>query len=81
MGDNNEMTVPERIEVLEKGLAKALRETSIVSLQLLVVTATTDEANYPRIKKRLAALDKIVNGAAEEIERLVEEQRDGQGGR
>ena len=40
MGDNNEMTVSERIEVLEKHLAKALRETSIVSLQLLVVTAT-----------------------------------------
>jgi hypothetical protein len=73
------MTVAERIDVLEKVAANALREASVASLQLLTVIASSDEANYSTIKARVTALEKFVDGVVAEIERLVEEHEDGQG--
>jgi len=67
MDDEGGTTIPERISVLEGAVALARREISVASLELLVVNATGEAAEYAGVRARLVALGMAIDTALEEL--------------
>jgi len=79
MDDNDGLTIPERIDVLDRAVAKARREISVASFEYLAVLTIGSIAQFDAVQRRLDALGEIVDAAVLEIARLlVEQRRDGQ---
>jgi hypothetical protein len=72
--DESQMTVLQRISLLEGAVAQARREISVVSLAFLAVNATGDSVHYADVRARLVALGIVIETAMEELELLYEEQ-------
>jgi len=79
MDDHDGLTIPERIDALERKVAKARREMSVASFEYLAVMTIGNIAQFAAVQRRLNALGEIVDAAVLEIARLlVEQRRDGQ---
>jgi hypothetical protein len=70
----NGMTRRQRIEFLEEAVHRVRRELNIVSMQWLAITASSDAANYPRVKSRRCVLLKTMDLVLNELEILYEEE-------
>ena len=75
MDDHDGLTIPERIDALERAVAKARREMSVASFEYLAVMTIGNIAQFAAVQRRLNALGEIVDAAVLEIARLLVEQR------
>jgi len=79
MDDNDGLTIPERIDVLDRAVAKARREISVASFEYLAVLTIGNIAQFAAVRRRLNTLGEIVDAAVLELARLLlEQRRDGQ---
>jgi hypothetical protein len=68
------MTTAQRISVLERAVAKARREVSVLSLQILAGEIRPDIPALAEMNARHAALVKIAHDAQAQIGLLAEER-------
>jgi hypothetical protein len=75
-GHDDGMTLPERIDDLERALALARRDINVASLEYLAVISAGNVANYTDARARLVSLGIAIDTTVEKLELLRDEQRD-----